>query len=61
VAATDRAGYPAAAVAVTFPSAESDTRERERLAARAARTAGEVSRRLGAAHRSLSKFPCSYR
>jgi DNA-binding IclR family transcriptional regulator len=49
VAASDRAGYPAAAVAVTFPSAEVDVRERERLAARAARTAAEVSRRLGAA------------
>jgi DNA-binding IclR family transcriptional regulator len=49
VAATDRAGYPAAAVAVTFPSAEVGAREQERLAARAARTAAEVSRRLGAA------------
>jgi DNA-binding IclR family transcriptional regulator len=49
VAALDRAGYPAAAVAITFPGAEADARERERLAARAARTAAEISRRLGAA------------
>ena len=49
VAAIDRAGYPAAAVAITFPGAEADARERERLAARAARTAAEISRRLGAA------------
>jgi DNA-binding IclR family transcriptional regulator len=48
VAASDRAGYPAAAVAVTFPATEVDARTRERLAARAARTAAEVSRRLGA-------------
>ena len=48
VAASDRTGYPAAAVAVTFPSAEADPRTRARLAARAARTAAEVSRRLGA-------------
>jgi len=47
VAAVDRAGYPVAAVAVTFPSAEADAGERERLAARAAKTAGELSRRLG--------------
>ena len=49
VAASDRAGYPAAAVAVTFPSAEADARERERLAARAAgpppRSAGGWARR----------------
>jgi DNA-binding IclR family transcriptional regulator len=49
VAASDRAGYPVAAVAVTFPAAEVDVPERERLAARVARTAAEVSRRLGAA------------
>jgi DNA-binding IclR family transcriptional regulator len=49
VAASDRAGYPAAAVAITFPGTEADARERERLAARAARTAAEISRRLGAA------------
>jgi len=48
VAASDRAGYPAAAVAITFPAAEADPREQARLAARAARTAAEVSRRLGA-------------
>jgi DNA-binding IclR family transcriptional regulator len=47
VAASDRAGYPVAAVAVTFPSAEVDTAGRERLAARVARTAAELSRRLG--------------
>jgi len=47
VAASDRAGYPVAAVAVTFPSAEVDATERERLAARAAKTAAELSRRLG--------------
>jgi DNA-binding IclR family transcriptional regulator len=49
VAASDRAGYPAAAVAITFPGAEADAQARERLAARAARTAAEISRRLGAA------------
>lgn len=47
VAVGDRAGYPVAAVAVTFPGAEADAEERERLAARAARTAAELSRRLG--------------
>jgi len=47
VAASDRAGYPVAAVAVTFPSAEADAAGRERLAARVARTAAELSRRLG--------------
>jgi DNA-binding IclR family transcriptional regulator len=47
VAATDRAGYPVASVAVTFPSAEADVRERERLAVQAAKTAAELSRRLG--------------
>jgi DNA-binding IclR family transcriptional regulator len=47
VAASDRAGYPVAAVAVTFPSAEAGAAGRERLAARAARTAAELSRRLG--------------
>ena len=47
VAASDRAGYPVAAVAVTFPSAEVDAEERERLAARVAKTAAELSRRLG--------------
>jgi DNA-binding IclR family transcriptional regulator len=47
VAASDRAGYPVAAVAVTFPSAEVDATEREYLAARVAKTAAELSRRLG--------------
>jgi DNA-binding IclR family transcriptional regulator len=47
VAATDRTGYPVAAVAVTFPSAEAGAKERERLAARVAKTAAELSRRLG--------------
>ncbi|HEY7594206.1 MAG TPA: IclR family transcriptional regulator C-terminal domain-containing protein, partial [Actinophytocola sp.] len=47
VAASDRTGYPVAAVAVTFPSAEADATERERLAARVAKTAAEISRRLG--------------
>ncbi|HEY1666481.1 MAG TPA: IclR family transcriptional regulator [Trebonia sp.] len=47
VAASDRAGYPIAAVAVTFPSAEADEEERERLAVRVGRTAAELSRRLG--------------
>jgi len=47
VAASDRTGYPVAAVAVTFPSAEVDAKERERLAARVAKTAAELSRRLG--------------
>ena len=48
VAASDRAGYPAAAVAVTFPSAEVDATGTgaPRRTARA-RTAAEVSRRLG--------------
>ncbi len=47
VAASDRTGYPVAAVAVTFPSAEADAKERERLAARVAKTATDISRRLG--------------
>jgi DNA-binding IclR family transcriptional regulator len=47
VAVSDRTGYPVAAVAVTFPSAEADGAERERLAARVAKTAAELSRRLG--------------
>ena len=47
VAVTDRTGYPVAAVAVTFPSAEADEGERTRLAARVAKTAAELSRRLG--------------
>jgi DNA-binding IclR family transcriptional regulator len=47
VAASDRSGYPVAAVAVTFPSAEADGGERQRLAARVAKTAAELSRRLG--------------
>jgi DNA-binding IclR family transcriptional regulator len=47
VAATDHVGYPVAAVAVTFPGAEVDAPEGERLAAQAARTAAELSRRLG--------------
>lgn len=51
VAVRDRAGYPVAAVTVTFPSAEAGARERERLAARAAKTAAELSRRLGSSPR----------
>jgi DNA-binding IclR family transcriptional regulator len=47
VAAHDRTGYPVAAVAVTFPSAEVDAEGRERLAVRVAKTATELSRRLG--------------
>jgi DNA-binding IclR family transcriptional regulator len=47
VAVSDRAGYPVAAVAVTFPGAEVDPAELERLAGRVARTAAELSRRLG--------------
>ena len=47
VAATDHVGYPVAAVAVTFPGAEVDLPERALLAAQAARTAAELSRRLG--------------
>ena len=47
VAACDRAGYPVAAVAVTFPSAQTGPKERQRLAARVAKTAAELSRRLG--------------
>jgi DNA-binding IclR family transcriptional regulator len=49
VAATDRVGYPVAAVAITFPGAEIDATERERLAGQAARTAAELSHRLGSA------------
>ncbi|HEX7159956.1 MAG TPA: IclR family transcriptional regulator [Trebonia sp.] len=59
VAASDRVGYPVAAVAVTFPSAEADTKERERLAARAARTAAELSRRLGAATTAMEEHPAA--
>jgi DNA-binding IclR family transcriptional regulator len=55
VAASDRAGYPVAAVAVTFPSAEVDAEERERLAARVAKTAAELSRRLGSSPRPPEK------
>ncbi len=51
VAATDRAGYPVASVAVTFPGAEVGPAERERLAAQVARTAADLSRRLGSAPR----------
>lgn len=51
VAATDRAGYPVASVAVTFPGAEAGPAERERLAAQVARTAADLSRRLGSAPR----------
>jgi DNA-binding IclR family transcriptional regulator len=47
VAASDRTGYPVAAVAVTFPSTVVDPPERERLAGRVAKTAAELSRRLG--------------
>jgi DNA-binding IclR family transcriptional regulator len=47
VAAGDRTGYPVAAVAVTFPSTKVDAAERERLAGRVAKTAAELSRRLG--------------
>ena len=55
VAVSDRTGYPVAAVAVTFPSAEADGAERERLAARVAKTAAELSRRLGSAPRPPGK------
>jgi DNA-binding IclR family transcriptional regulator len=55
VAATDRAGYPVASVAVTFPGAEAGPAERERLAAQVARTAAELSRRLGSAPRPSRK------
>ncbi|HET9079820.1 MAG TPA: IclR family transcriptional regulator [Trebonia sp.] len=56
-AASDRTGYPVAAVAVTFPSAEADQGERERLAARAGRTAAEISRRLGSARGRTAASP----
>ena len=47
VAVTGSAGYPEAAVALTFPAAEAGDEDRGRLAARAAKTAAEISRRLG--------------
>ena len=55
VAASDRTGYPVAAVAVTFPSAEADATGRERLAARVAKTAAELSRRLGSSPQPREK------
>jgi DNA-binding IclR family transcriptional regulator len=59
VAAGDRAGYPVAAVAVTFPSAEVAAQERERLAAQTAKTAAEISRRLGAATAAREERPAA--
>lgn len=47
VAVLDRTGHPAAAVAVTFPSADVVPERRSVLAARAARTARELAHRIG--------------
>jgi DNA-binding IclR family transcriptional regulator len=57
VAVSDRAGYPVAAVAVTFPGAQVDRAERERLAGRVARTATELSRRLGRSPKGPAPAP----
>lgn len=47
VAVSDHSGHPVAAVAVTFPAAEVDSSGRAQVGAQAARTAREVTRRLG--------------
>ena len=46
VAVLDHAGHPAASVALTFPAAEVDNRERAELAARVAHAAAQVAQRI---------------
>ncbi|MFF8846204.1 IclR family transcriptional regulator [Streptomyces sp. NPDC015127] len=43
----DHTAHPIAGVAVTFPADEVDAEQRERIAEQVARTAGELSRRVG--------------
>ena len=49
-AVLDHTGHPVAGVAVTYPTAEVDAAERDRIVAAVSRVAATLSARLGARH-----------